>query len=222
MNDAPRELTSRLSDPVSRAVLSDWLTEQGRERSLQATIAALEISAIFGATATATAAATADDDVADDAGDDEAATAADDVADDAADDEADDDDADDDDVAAYAADDDDALKNNQMLWMKGPNEMRDGLAIVVVAGGWRALTRVGWLRRVEGDEWELVGARSVRTVGRYVPLAELATIGPVKDVSLQQEAAEPEPIHRLLMRRVLYCDVAKWAKEVPRPKGWET
>ena len=207
MNDAPRELTSRLSDPVSRAVLSDWLTEQGRERSLQATIAALEISATFAATATAATAAADDDDdaaAADDADDDDDA-AADDSADDSADD-----------------DDDDALKNNQMLWMKGPDEMRNGLAIVVVAGGWRALTRVGWLRRVEGDEWELVGCRSVRTVGRYVPLAELATIGPVKDVSLQQEAAEPEPVHRLLMRRVLYCDVAKWAKEVPRPKGWET
>ncbi len=212
VTEPPASLLSRLSEPDARAVLGDWLAERGRERSLQATIAALEICY-------ADAAADDVDAAADDA--DAAADDADAVAADA-------DAADADDVAvaadADAADADDVAADffkNQLLWVSRENEMRNGLALVVVAGGWRALTRVGWLRRVEGDEWELVGARSVRTVGRYIPLAELASIGPVKDVSLQQKADEPEPLHRLLLRRVIFCDVPKWAKEVPRPKGWD-
>lgn len=99
--------------------------------------------------------------------------------------------------------------------------MREGLKIVVTPGNYWALTQVGWLRRVDGDEYELVGARTLRRVGDMVPLAELAASGPGKTIKLMPAAVEPEELHRLLIRRCIPASEDAWAKHCPKPAGWD-
>ena len=103
--------------------------------------------------------------------------------------------------------------------------MRDGLVLVQFPGGYyRNVTRVGWLRRVEGDEFELFGAVTVwRESGSFDPagLEKLAAGGLGKGY----RASEPSPVaelaHRLTVRRVLRADEKAWARTCPKPKGWE-
>jgi hypothetical protein len=82
------------------------------------------------------------------------------------------------------------------------------------------LTRVGWLRRVGGDEWEIVGARSIRRTSGVRHIASLAEDGPQKDHEVGPVAKEPEPVHRLLIRRVVYANLKQWVELCERPKGW--
>ncbi len=101
------------------------------------------------------------------------------------------------------------------------SDMRPGLKIISTPSGYYPYVLVGWLRRVEGDEWEVVGARVIKRFGQSQALASLATKGPATDTQLLDAATEPEPIHRLQITRAIACDAKSWAKEVPRPKGWE-
>lgn len=101
--------------------------------------------------------------------------------------------------------------------------MRNGLKIIQVPGGYGywAVTRIGWLRRVSGDEWVLLpGARSIiRTQGAR-NLDSLASDGPKKDHTLSDASVGPEEVHRLIIRRALPADEKTWAKLCPRPDGW--
>lgn len=99
--------------------------------------------------------------------------------------------------------------------------MREGLKIVVTPGNYWALTQIGWLRRVDGDEFELVGARVLRRVGDRVPLATLAAKGPGKTIHVEEAAQTPEELHRLTIRRCIPADVEAWAKHCPKPKNWK-
>jgi hypothetical protein len=99
--------------------------------------------------------------------------------------------------------------------------MRSGLKVIVTPGNYWALTQIGWLRRVDGDEYELVGARSLRRIGEQVPLATLAAKGPGKTIQVQPASEQPEELHRLTIRRCIPANEAAWAKECPRPKDWE-
>jgi hypothetical protein len=100
-------------------------------------------------------------------------------------------------------------------------DMRNGLKIIQVPGmySW-AVTRVGWLRRVIGDEWELIGARSIIRTGAARTLDSLAAHGPKDDHRLTPTSEAPEEINRLLIRRSLRADVKVWAQDCPRPSGW--
>lgn len=105
--------------------------------------------------------------------------------------------------------------------------MREGLVVIQVLGTYRRVTRVGWARRVEGDEWELVGARTIwRRYGNSQPVAigRLAAEG-LPDGHQLLEADDvkcPELLHRFSARRVFVANAEKWAKHCPRPKGWTT
>ncbi len=98
--------------------------------------------------------------------------------------------------------------------------MRPGLKIVSLPGGYYPYVLVGWLRRVGGDEWEIVGARVVRRFGQNQALAGLAEKGPAKDTELLVASKKPESLHRLLIGRSIPCEPDKWAKECPKPKDW--
>lgn len=102
--------------------------------------------------------------------------------------------------------------------------MRDGLVLVQFPGGYyRNVTRVGWLRRVEGDEFELLGAVTVwRQSGSFDPagLEKLAAKGLGKEYAASEPSASVELAHRLTVRRVLRADERTWAKVCPKPKGW--
>jgi hypothetical protein len=84
---------------------------------------------------------------------------------------------------------------------------------------------VGWLRRVSGDEWEMVGARIFSRFGESQALASLAAKGPYKEsgkqpTKLLEASVQPEQIHRLAIGRCIPCDVKAWAEACPKPKGW--
>lgn len=99
--------------------------------------------------------------------------------------------------------------------------MREGLAIVVTPGNYWALVQVGWLRHVEGDEWELADARTLLRISGDRGLSQLAAEGPRSDHEVKPASQYPEPLHRLTIRRVVYADVKAWAKDCPRPEGWQ-
>jgi hypothetical protein len=203
-----------LSDPHSRAVLEDSLLQQGRSLRWVAwtglyAVAVAPAAADAAADAVAPAAADAVDADADaDAASPGAAADADGVAADAAD------------AAADAADAADAARQTITRRIKEEPDMRDGLKIVVTPGSYWALTQIGWLRRLDGDEYELVGARTLRRVGAQVPLAQLAAEGPGDSIKVQPTAVEPEEIHRLLIRRSIPASESAWAKWCPKPAGW--
>lgn len=104
--------------------------------------------------------------------------------------------------------------------------MRDGLRLIQVPGAYYgfSVTRVGWLRRVDGDEFELLNAVTVwRSNGQRNPAGVdlLAAKGLGKDYSATEPATQPEELHRLTIRRSIRADEKAWARTCPRPKGWE-
>lgn len=104
--------------------------------------------------------------------------------------------------------------------------MRVGLTILQVTGGYygRAVTMVGWMRQVSGDEFEMLPGNVTvwRKTGEFDPngLDTLAANGPGKDYSTSEPSKTVEQLHRLLVRRPKPCDEKAWAKVLPKPKGW--
>jgi len=100
-------------------------------------------------------------------------------------------------------------------------DMRDGLKIIQVPGRYSwAVTRVGWLRRVSGDEWEIVGARTIVRTGSPRTLDSLAAHGPGRDHRLSAISEASEEIHRLVIRRSIPANEAAWLEHCPMPAGW--
>lgn len=102
--------------------------------------------------------------------------------------------------------------------------MREGLTILVTRGTWYGLTRMGWLRRIAGDEWELVGSRVLMRRGSPVSLVKIAEAKKLpRDHELLPPSKMPEAVHRLQMVRnvdIHADDIANWAELLPRPKDW--
>lgn len=100
--------------------------------------------------------------------------------------------------------------------------MREGLVLVVLPGRYWSVTRVGWARRVAGDEWELLSAVTVTRTGAPVALDALASGGlpPTHTATKPSEASEL--LHRLTVRRVFVANEMAWAAHCPRPKEWQS
>lgn len=172
------------SEPVARAVLGDWLEEQGRGG-----LGWLKRVAELNADAAAAADAAADAAAADAA-----------------------------DAADAAADADaEAISNTRRYWRV--EDMREGLLLIQVPGRYWGVTRVGWARRVEGDEWEWRGVTVVRT-GAVRTLASLAFEGPMEDHDVTPMDETTELLHRFSPRRVLLANPEVWGKPCPKPEGW--
>lgn len=101
--------------------------------------------------------------------------------------------------------------------------MKDGFKLLQLPGRYGySVTKVGWMRRVGGDEWELMpGARTVVRTGNRVPIDQLASGG----LDSNHRATEPsklgEDLHRLVIRRSLRADEKAWSKLCPKPKDWK-
>ncbi len=104
--------------------------------------------------------------------------------------------------------------------------MTPGLKILQIQiTNWRAITFVGWLRRVVGDEYELVDARIVtRSTGQSASwngVAELAENGPGR-YKMAPRMKTPEQLHRLgNIRRCKPAIESVWASSCPKPDGWD-
>jgi hypothetical protein len=121
------------------------------------------------------------------------------------------------DVATDVADDNNDNNNNSSHWRT--HEMREGLLLIQVPGRYWGVTRVGWARHVEGDEWELHGAVTLVRKSGSRKLAQLAEDGPQQDHGVSTPARLPELLHRWSARRVLVADVKAWAEHCPKPEG---
>jgi len=220
----PQNLLDHRSEPDVRAVIEDIDQDHGRQ-SMRIGLALWIIHAAADDAddaAAADAADAADDAAADDAAADADAAADDDV--DAADD-ADVDAADDADVADVdAADDADVADDRSPLLTKmllEEPDMRNGLKLIQVPGRYGySVTRVGWMRRVSGDEFELVNARTVTRTGDLRSLASLAQDGPKRDHRLSDMDEGVEEVHRLVIRRSRPASEASWLKHCPKPDDW--
>lgn len=128
--------------------------------------------------------------------------------------------------AAAAADAADAaiqLTRRLTKLLREEPDMKEGLKVVTIPGSYGYnLARVGWLKRITADEYELHGARTIIREGAWSPegLNQLAAEGPTKKYRLGKPDKLPEEVHRLTMRRCLPCDETAWEKECPRPKDW--
>jgi hypothetical protein len=98
--------------------------------------------------------------------------------------------------------------------------MDEGLTLIKLPG-YYAVTRIGWLRRKHGDEYELVpGSRAVwRTNGSRL-LEHIAADGPGTDHDMAEPSKVPWPVHRLLVAVPLPANEKAWGKHCPRPKDW--
>jgi hypothetical protein len=101
-----------------------------------------------------------------------------------------------------------------------------GLYLVIIAATYyRAVTIVGWLRRVHGDEYELApGARVVTRIrgeADWNGLAKLAEEGPGKRYKLHDPMKTPELLHRFMMKRPKPCIESAWVEHIPKPSDWK-
>ncbi len=101
--------------------------------------------------------------------------------------------------------------------------MEDGIKIIQLPGRYGyAATFVAWVRRVHGDEWQMVpGARAIYRTGTPRGLHWLAANGPGNDYDLLEPSKTPEPFHRLVPGRVIDADESAWADHCPRPARWD-
>ena len=104
----------------------------------------------------------------------------------------------------------------------GEIDMHDGLKLIQLPGRYGySVTRVGWMRRVGGDEWELLpGAVSIGRTSGQRTIDQVAIDGPGKDHQLWPPSKGVEEIHRLVIRRSMPADEKAWAKHCPKPKDW--
>ena len=98
----------------------------------------------------------------------------------------------------------------------GANHMRNGLYLLTTpSGGSVAVLRVGWLRRVEGDEYELVGARTPLR-GEYTVTFDQAQDAPPPSWKWTEPLKRPLQLHRFQIRAPVELDPAGYAKLFPR------
>lgn len=103
--------------------------------------------------------------------------------------------------------------------------MNDGLKVIVMTGSYYGygVTKVGWIRRVSGDEWEILpGAVIVIRTGERGTLEDLAAEGLGKRYKVHGKPSKvAEHVHRLGPRRIIQANEGAWKGEVPRPDGWK-
>ncbi len=99
--------------------------------------------------------------------------------------------------------------------------MKEGIAIISQPSGWYPYVQIGWLKHLDGFEWEIHGVRVIRLFGPNVALTTLAEKGPQHGTELLPASHLPELIFRPNVRRCIVADARAWVKECPKPKSWE-
>lgn len=104
--------------------------------------------------------------------------------------------------------------------------MEPGLYVIQVAvNRYYAITLVGWLYRLHGDEYALApGARVVNrrpgVAAEWDGIATLAENGPGDRYQLGRPMKTPEPMHRMMMQRPKPCLLPGWIEHVSKPPNW--
>ena len=119
---------------------------------------------------------------------------------------------------AYA--DADAGRNQQEL--SGGKHLKNGLMFWAQPSGSVVVLRLGWVRRVEGDEYEALHMVTPLRNGDYDTLWDsLAIDGPPKKWKFSRPMPRPSPLNRFHILGPVSLDPKQWAEVCPKPKGWE-
>jgi len=126
-------------------------------------------------------------------------------------------------VDAYAnADDADAYADVLIVAPIGGKHMKNGLYIwSQLSGGSVAVLRVGWIRRVEGDEYEALNMVTPQRKGDYETMfSDLAIDGPPKKWSFTRPIPGACPLNRFQIQGPVPLNPEQWAKISPKPDRW--
>jgi hypothetical protein len=124
------------------------------------------------------------------------------------------------DADAYAYANADAEPSPRAL-DEGGSHVKPGLYLFATPSGGRAVLRVGWIRRVDGDEYEVVGQRTPKR-GEYNTMpSDAAAKGPPRAWTFTDAHPTPCPLTRYHIHHPWPCDERAWATVCPRPEGWE-
>ena len=124
------------------------------------------------------------------------------------------------DVDVDDVDDDGVVDDDRSIltdMLHGEIDMRDGLKIIQLTGTrYWAVTKIGYIRCVGGDEYEILpGASVLRCKGKKRGLESLAADGPGVDYELLYKPSKTvEEINRLLVRRCLVADEMAWQEYI--------
>lgn len=125
---------------------------------------------------------------------------------------------DDADADGYADDDDD---ENFISAFSGGEHVRNGLFVWAQPSGGMAVLRIGWLRRVAGDEYEALSMVTPKRAGDYqTMLADLAIDGPPKAWTFTRPIPGACPVNRFAIQGPVPLNPSQWSKISPRPKDW--
>lgn len=104
--------------------------------------------------------------------------------------------------------------------LKECDQMREGLMLLKLPGYYGPV-RVGWLKRISGDNYELLpgSVLLVRTKGTR-KLAELAAKGPLDDHKCEDRAETSLDVNEFRVWQPWQCNEEAWKEHCPRPKDW--
>jgi len=105
----------------------------------------------------------------------------------------------------------------------GGKHMKNGFYIwSQLSGGSVAVLRVGWIRRVEGDEYEALNMVTPQRKGDYETMfSDLAIDGPPKKWSFTRPIPGACPLNRFQIQGPVPLNPEQWAKISPRPEEWK-
>jgi hypothetical protein len=107
------------------------------------------------------------------------------------------------------------------LNFSGGKHLNPGLYFYQQQSGNLAVLRVGWVRRVEGDEYEVLNLVTPLRDGDYTTLfADVANKGPPKKWRFSEPVWAASPTNRFHILGPLPLKPEQWKDICPKPKGW--
>lgn len=101
------------------------------------------------------------------------------------------------------------------------DHMKSGLYIWAGPSGGVVVLRIGWIRRIAGDEYEALHMVTPLRGGDYkTMLADVAIDGPPAKWTFTRCLLRPSPLNRYHILCPVSLDPGQWAAVCPQPDGW--
>ncbi len=115
----------------------------------------------------------------------------------------------------------DADKPDYISAFPGGKHVKQGFYFWAQQSANVVVLRLGWVRRIQGDEYEAINMVTPLRNGDYETLfADLAIDGPPKKWKFSRPMPRPSPLNRFHILGPISLDPDQWAKVCPRPKDW--
>lgn len=100
--------------------------------------------------------------------------------------------------------------------------MREGLKLIKFPGYYGPVY-IGWLRRIGGDQYELVpGCRWITRLSGNRDCLALADDGPLDDHKIHPASKKATPdVNEFRVWQAWNVDEEKWLPHCPKPKDWD-